>query len=79
MEKYNQEWFKDRAFKSLKKISDGVWDFSDSLLIYISSGAELYESLQETDTPYFKLVTKPEHEYLKSIAKDVADMLPRPF
>jgi hypothetical protein len=79
MEKYNQEWFKNRAFKSLRKISDGVWDYSDSLLLYISSGAEVYEQLQETDTPYFRLVTKPEREYLKSIAKNVADSLPDNF
>ncbi len=79
MEKYNHEWFTNRAFKSLRKISDGVWDYSDSLLIYISSGAEIYEQLQEVDTPYFKLVTKPEHEYLESIAKGVADALPDYF
>ena len=77
--KYNTEWFKDRAFKSLKKISDGVWDYSDSLLIYISSGVEIYEALQEVNTPYFNLVTKPEHEYLKTIAKEVADSLPNSF
>lgn len=79
MEKYNQEWFKNRALKSLRKISDGVWDYSDSLLLYISSGAGVYEKLQEVDTPYFKLVTKPEHEYLQSIAKNIADMLPNNF
>jgi len=79
MEKYNQEWFKNRAFKSLRKISDGVWDYSDSLLLYISSGAEVYEQLQEVDTPYFKLVTRPEHEYLQSIAKSVVDVLPNNF
>ena len=79
MEKYNQEWFKNRAIKSLRKISDGVWDYSDSLLLYISSGAEVYEQLQEVDTPYFNLVTKPEHEYLKSIAKSLADILPDNF
>ncbi len=79
MEKYNHEWFKNRAFKSLRKISDGVWDYSDSLLLYISSGVELYEQLQEVDTPYFKLVTKPEHEYLRSIAKNIADVLPNHF
>lgn len=78
-EKYNQEWFKDRAFKSLKKIGDGIWDFSDSLLIYIGSGDQVYEQLQEEDTTYFKLVTKPEHEYLKSIAKNIADTLPNNF
>lgn len=79
MEKYNQEWFKNRALKSLRRISDGVWDYSDSLLLYISSGAEVYEQLQEVDTPYFKLVTKPEHEYLQIIAKNITDVLPNDF
>jgi len=76
---YNQEWFKNRAFKSLKKISGGVWDYSDSLLLYTSSGSDIYESLQVTDTPYFNLVTKPERQYLESIAKDVANILPNDF
>lgn len=79
MEKYNQEWFKNRAFNSLRKISDGIWDFSDSLLLYTASGSEVYEQLQEVDTPYFNLVTKPEREYLQSIAKNVADVLPDNF
>jgi len=78
-EQYDQKWFKNRAFQSLKKVSDGVWDYSDSLLLYTSSGSEVYESLQDVDTPYFRLVTKPEHEYLKSIAKDIADLLPQQF
>lgn len=79
MEKYNEQWFKDRAFSSLEKISEGIWDFSDSLLIYIGSGDAIYEQLQEVDTPYFRLVTKPEHEYLKLIAKNIADTLPNNF
>jgi hypothetical protein len=79
MEKYNQEWFKERAFKSLKKLDNGIWDFSDSLLIYIGSGDAVYEQLQEEDTSYFKLVTKPEHEYLQLIAKNIADILPNNF
>ena len=79
MEKYNQEWFKNRAFNSLRKISDGIWDFSDSLLLYTQSGPEVYEQLQEVDTPYFNLVTKPEREYLQSIAKNIADLLPDNF
>lgn len=78
-EKYNQEWFKERAFKSLKKLESGIWDFSDSLLIYIGSGDAVYEQLQEEDTSYFKLVTKPEHEYLQLIAKNIADILPNNF
>lgn len=77
--KYNTEWFKTRAFRSIHPITPNVWDYSDSLLLYISSGVEIYESLQNTDTPYFKLVTKPERDYLKSIAKDVVDLLPEKF
>lgn len=77
---YNQAWFKNRAIQGLKKIGEGVWDYSDSLLLYISSDAtNTYEQLQETDTPYFALVTKPERAYLQSIAKQIADMLPNHF
>lgn len=25
-EQYSKEWFRGRAFKSLKKIADGVWE-----------------------------------------------------
>jgi len=78
-EKYNKEWFKNRAFKSLRKINDGIWDFSDSLLLYTNLGSGIYEQLQEADTPYFNLVTKPEHEYLKEISKNIADILPKNF
>ena len=78
-QKYNHDWFKKRAFDSIRPISPNVWDYSDSLLLYISSGVEKYESLQETDSPYFNLITKPEREYLQSIAKDVVDLLPNHF
>jgi hypothetical protein len=76
---YNIEWFKKRALSSLIRISDNVWDYSDSLLLYVSSGVEKYESLQEVDTPYFNLVTNPEREYLSSIAEDVVNLLPDNF
>mgnify|MGYP001559672364 FL=1 len=78
-EKYNHEWFKNRAFNSLRKISENSWDYSDSLLLYISSGVTAYESVQNTNTPYFKLVTKPEHEFLQLIVKSVVDILPDNF
>lgn len=78
-EKYNYDWFKNRAFKSLRKISENIWDYSDSLLLYISSGVDVYESIQDTDTPYYKLVTKPEHEYLQSIVKEIVSILPDNF
>lgn len=77
--KYNNEWFKKRALKSIRAIRPHVWDYSDSLLLYISSGVDKYESLQENDAPYFKLVTKPEREYLQSIVKNVVDLLPSNF
>lgn len=78
-EKYNLTWFKHRAFRYLKKISNNLWDYSDSLLLYISSGVTVYESIQDIDTPYFKLVTKPEHEYLESITKEIVSFLPNNF
>lgn len=77
--KYNTEWFKKRAFESIKPIAPHEWDYSDSLLLYLPAGVEKYESLQETDTPYFNMVTKPEREYLESIAKSVVDLLPSNF
>jgi len=77
--KYNQDWFIKRAFNSLKKISENKWDYSDSLLLYTSSGSKTYESLQQVNTPYFKLVTKPEREYLQNIAENVANILPHDF
>jgi hypothetical protein len=77
--KYNHEWFKKRAFESLLTVGPHAWDYSDSLLLYLDSGVEQYESLQKTDTSYFKLVTKPEREYLQSIAKSVVDLLPTNF
>lgn len=79
MEKYNQEWFTERAFKSLKRFSSNTWDYIDSLLLYTPSGSDVYESLQETNTPYFRLVTKPEHEYLKAVSKNIANLLPDKF
>ncbi len=78
--KYNNDWFKKRALNYIKPLAPNVWDFSDSLLLYISpTGVEGYESLQENNTPYFKLVTEPEKKYLKLIAADIANLLPSNF
>ncbi len=77
--KYDYEWFKKRAFDSLLSIAPHVWDYSDSLLLYIFSGADAYETLQEKDSPYFRLITKPEREYLEAIAKQVVNLLPVNF
>ena len=78
-EKYTLDWFKKRALSSLKQIEPHAWDFSDSLLLYVNSGDDEYEALQETDTPYFNLVTKPEREYLSAIAEEVVKELPDAF
>lgn len=74
--KYTSEWFKERAFSAIQPIAPHIWDYSDSLLLYVASGVEKYESLQETQTPYYKLVTLPEQKYLQSITKSVVDLLP---
>ncbi len=76
---YSQEWFCARAFSSLKKIDTDAWDYSDSLLLYIPGAEEEYETIQQTDTPYYQLVTKPEREYLQSIADDLVRELPNQF
>lgn len=79
VELYSQEWFKERALASIKKIKDGYWDYSDSLLLYIPGGEEAYESIQQEDDPYAELMTKPETAYLKSIAQEMAATLPDEF
>ncbi len=78
-EPYFLEWFQDKALKSLKKISDGVWDYSDSLLLYPPGTGEHYESIQQGEDSYSKLITKPEREYLESIADKVVAELPDEF
>ncbi len=79
VEDYSPGWFKKRAFDSLKKNEDGTWDFSDSLLLYIPGTEESYETIQQVDTPYHTLVTKPERAYLERIAQDVVKELPNEF
>lgn len=76
---YSQEWFRDRAFKSLKKIGDGVWDFSDSLLLYAPGAEKEYELIQHIENPYYQLVTKVEREYLEEISSNLVSELPKEF
>lgn len=76
---YTEEWFKKRAVESLKKIDEGVWDYSDSLLLYVPGSDDHYEAVQETDTPYHRLVTTPERAYLAGIASEVVSALPDDF
>ncbi|NTU99207.1 L-histidine N(alpha)-methyltransferase [Candidatus Falkowbacteria bacterium] len=77
-EKYDQAWFKKRAFESLQRIDANSWDYSDSLLLYSEQGQEAYESAQ-VGGEYYDLVTLPEHEHLKAIAKQVVASLPDNF
>jgi hypothetical protein len=79
MNEYSLGWFQEKAFSSLRKIKDGVWDFSDSLLIYVPNAEEKYEAIQEIDNPYYRLVTGPEKSYIDHIAGDIALALPDEF
>jgi len=76
---YSLDWFENRAFSSLKKITTGIFDYSDSLLLYVSGLDDEYEKIQHKDNPYCTLVTAPEQEYLQQIAKDVVIRLPKNF
>lgn len=78
-ETYNHEWFRERALKTIKKISEGVWDYSDSLLLYTPGGELEYETIQHGDDPYAELITKPERVYLQKIASDIVRELPDGF
>ena len=76
---YNQEWFKQRALNTIKKMSEGVWDYSDSLLLYTPGGELEYETIQHGDDPYAELITKPERAYLAKIASQIVEELPDNF
>lgn len=77
--KYGTPWFQDRALRSLKKIKDGVWDYSDSLLLYTPDSEGGYESMQKGEDLYAKVITEPEREYLISIADRIVTELPEKF
>jgi len=78
-ERYPLAWFKKRALNSFVQIDDHTWDYSDSLLLYIPGTEKEYEAMQEIDTTYHEMVTKPERTYLEHIAPEVADELPEHF
>ncbi len=78
-ERYTTDWFRKRAIESIAPLQPHNWDYSDSLLLYIHGSDESYESLQQEENLYHKMVTAPEHEYLASIAESVADALPDRF
>ena len=76
---YNETWFKNRAFNSIRPIDTTHWDYSDSLLLYIPGSEGDYQAIQTIENPYYEAVTKPEREYLQSIASKVVGQLPRQF
>jgi len=76
---YSHEWFEKRALNAIKPLGDNVWDYSDSLLLYLPGAEESYEEIQKDENPYNKLVTEPEREYLHSIASDIVAELPAYF
>lgn len=77
--KYSLAWFQERAFDSLKELDNNVWDFSDSLLIYAPRNEDKYERIQQAESIYSQLVTRPERRYIESIAPDIAKLLPQEF
>ncbi len=78
--KYNRNWFKQRAFNSLKRIGEDRWDYSDSLLLYVDTQSqEEYEKIQTEGNPYNELVTVPEEKYLTEIADEIMSRLPNEF
>lgn len=76
---YSPDWFKHRAFSSLKQIGQGTWDYSDSLLLYVPGSEDSYEKIQKEENSYHALVTQPEREYLAAIASPVVSELPSKF
>lgn len=84
IEDFSRPWFQKRALAGLKEIGEPTeghtdWDYSDSLLLYLSGSDEKYDSIQETDTPYHRLVTAPERAYLEEIADRIVAELPDHF
>lgn len=76
----SQEWFEGRAKQSLKKVREGVWDFSDSALAYSPAGMRAYALAQQEDGAKYKDgVTNKESEFLRSIAPEVIADLPQSF
>jgi len=78
-DKYNLEWFKQRAIASLKKIDDQSWDYSDSLLLYSEGTEEEYVTIQKEENDYYKLITKPEQDFFNTVASHIAKRLPEVF
>lgn len=81
MEKqYTIDWFKKRAIEFIKPIGPGVWDFSDSSLLYVNPAAvEAYEEIQKEGDLYHDLITIPETKYISRIADRLASELPQEF
>jgi len=77
--KYSLEWFKKRAAESLKPVGSGMWDYSDSLLLYLPDAEKEYEDIQKDGDPYYSLVTEPETKYISEIADKVTSELPNNF
>ncbi len=78
-DKYDENWFQARALACLKKTDENSWDYTDSLLLYSSQGQDAYEVAHDEKSPYFQMVTKEEHLYLKSIVGNLANSLPNSF
>ena len=79
MEQYSLEWFQSRALSSLEKGKDGVWDYTDSAIIWQPRAIEFYKSLQTKDNAYKRTVTNEDSSLLQKIAPKIVDLLPESF
>ncbi len=77
----SEDWFKDEAIKSISKISDKIWDYSNSSVLYTPQTSSAYEEAQkdEEDSSYKKVVTDEESLFIQQIAPDIVRVLPNDF
>lgn len=75
----SEKWFEQEARTSLHQIGDGLWDLSDSALLYTDKGMAGYKAIQKEETQYSQQVTKVEHRLIRDIAPGIASRLPDAF
>lgn len=77
----SQGWFAKEAFRSLKKIEKGSWDYSSSSLLYTLQGSTSYEKIQKDqgEDSYKNIVTSVEKLFIQKIAPKIVKNLPDKF
>ena len=76
-----EEWFRNKALASITKIEEGVWDYSDSSVLYTPQFSSLYEEVQKDaeHNGYKKKVTDEETLFIETIASTIIKSLPNNF